>query len=53
MRGSYIDHENGSPVIDDGVDVVIMVQENFQVLHMNANIDVDDVKGVGRVHDFG
>jgi hypothetical protein len=22
-------------------------------LHMNANIDVDDVKGVGRVHDFG
>jgi hypothetical protein len=39
MHGSYIDHKNGSPIIDDGVDVIIMLQETFQVLHINANID--------------
>jgi hypothetical protein len=30
--------------MDDGVDVVKMLQETFQVLHTNANIDAYELK---------
>jgi hypothetical protein len=44
MHGNYIDHKNGSPIMDDGVDVVKMLQKKIQILHMNANIDANELK---------